>query len=110
MCIRERYSAWLYVRAFGWLLVACGLANFFYVLHLTAVNGGTSRIEDGRYILWKKTTGQHIEVSESAYKRIRFHERSLFVTHPLAALGIYLISDDARRRFRTLKSRHKRGE
>jgi len=80
------------MKCFAYTLVAIGILNFasFIIVALAiggdAVNGKT---EGGRYYLSEH--GRDTEVSRSVFEYSRFHVYSVWVTHPLAMFGGYLL-------------------
>ena len=76
----------------AYTLVAIGILNFasYVIVALSlggdAVNGKT---EGGRFYLCEH--GHYTEVSQSIFEYSRYHTYSVWMTHPLAMLGAYLL-------------------
>ena len=87
------------MRSFAYSLIAIGILNFaaFFIIALSlggdAVNG---KEEAGRYYL--SNHGHYTEVSRSVFDYSKLHVYSVWVTHPLAFFGGYLLCCDEKKR------------
>jgi hypothetical protein len=76
----------------GAVLFFGGLANYALYAHASFRHGGSphsGKAEDGRFYVMSH--GRYTEVSEATWQYLQAHERSVWITHPLAALGCLLI-------------------
>jgi hypothetical protein len=76
----------------GAVLFFGGLANHFVFWHASVMHGGSpsgGKVENGRFYVMNH--GKYTEVSEAAWQYLRIHERTIWITHPLAALGWVLL-------------------
>ncbi len=79
------------MKKFGLMLAVIGMMNFaaFFVSSIMSGGGATGgKIENGVYYLGNH--GKFKPVSREVYQRILWHERSVWITHPLAMLGFVL--------------------
>ena len=75
----------------GGILLVLGFWNFAaHAIISTQLGGSAQRgtAADGRFYL--TSHGERTEVSEAVWRYSRFHSVSLFITHPLALIGIIL--------------------
>jgi hypothetical protein len=87
------------MKYFAYTLFAIGILNFtsFFIISLViggdAVNGKT---EGGKYYVSEH--GHDTEVSRSVFDYSRFHAHSVWVTHPLAFVGVLLLCREHEKR------------
>jgi hypothetical protein len=88
------------MKYFAYTLVGIGILNFASFWIVAVIIGGdavSNPPQDGRYYVSEH--GHRTEVSRSVYEYSLFHARSVWVTHPLAFLGGYLLySEDKKRK------------
>lgn len=80
------------MRALARILVVIGILNFasFWIISLLLGGDATgTKIVDGKYFVSEH--GRQREVSRAVYEYSLFHARSVWVTHPLALIGICLL-------------------
>jgi hypothetical protein len=84
---------WRAMRLAAFLVAALALLNFFaFLAHEELAGGSPHHVDNGRYYLWAKTHhGAITEVSRSTYQWLQWHQRSLFVTHPLAIFAAIVL-------------------
>jgi len=76
----------------AYTLVAIGILNFISFCIVAGVIGGDAvngKTEGGRYYVSEH--GHDTEVSRSVFEYSRFHAHSVWVTHPLAMVGILIL-------------------
>ncbi len=76
---------------FGIFLFIGGSLNFLIHWHVGVAIGGDAvgvEVRNGRYYL--AYHGDLTEVSEAVYRYSELHSYSIWITHPLAALGMFL--------------------
>ena len=80
------------MKYFAYTLFLIGILNFasFFIIALViggdAVNG---KVENGKYYVSEH--GRDTEVSRSVFEYSRFHAHFVWVTHPLALIGILFL-------------------
>jgi hypothetical protein len=76
----------------GVLLFFGGVLNFVAFWHVSVSIGGNAvsgKVEDGRYFV--SSRGRLTEVSEATWRYSYAHKASIWITHPLGALGCLLL-------------------
>jgi len=76
----------------AYTLVVIGIVNFASFGIIAGVIGGDAvngKTAGGRYYVSEH--GHDTEVSRSVFEYSRFHAHSVWVTHPLAMVGIFLL-------------------
>ena len=87
------------MKYFAYTLVVIGVLNFASFWIIAVVIGGdavSNAPVDGRYYVSEH--GRRTEVSRSVYDYSLFHARSVWVTHPLAFFGGYLLYCEDKKR------------
>lgn len=77
----------------GLTLFLVGIINFLAFFIVTNVVGGDAfngKIQEGRYFLGYR--GTYTEVGRFAYNCSYVHDLSIFITHPMAVIGLFLWS------------------
>ena len=88
------------MKKLSFTLAIVGALNFTIFLIIGLYEGGSAsagKIEDGRFYLGEH--GNYTEVSSKNFHRSEFQSKTLWITHPLAILGIII--------FGTLKANEK---
>ena len=81
------------------VVAALGYLNIVAITaHEKLLGGAVSKIENGRYFVWDKWNQEEFtEVSELSYRRLQFHESSVFFTTLIgfaAFAGLIRLSND----------------
>jgi len=87
------------MKHFGYTLFVIGFLNFTCFCIIAAVIGGDAVGHgpiDGKYYV--SSHGRRTEVSRSVYEYSWYHTRSTWVTHPLMAVGWYLVYSEEKKR------------
>jgi hypothetical protein len=87
------------MKYFGYTLFMIGVVNFASFWIIAVIIGGDavgSGPVDGRYYVSEH--GRRTEVSRSVFEYSWYHARSVWVTHPLAAFGWYLVYCEVKKR------------
>ena len=87
------------MKYFGYALFIIGFVNFAVFWIVAAIIGGDAVGNgpiNGKYYV--SSHGHQIEVSRSVYEYSWYHSRSIWITHPLAFFGWFLVYDDDQRR------------
>ena len=87
------------MKYFGYTLFAIGIVNFASFWIIAVIIGGVavgSGAVDGRYFVSEH--GHRTEVSRSVFEYSWYHARSVWVTHPLALFGSYLVYCEDKKR------------
>jgi len=80
------------VYVLGMLLFFGGLLNFIVFWHVSVAIGGDAaagKFAGGKYFV--ASHGRLTEVSEATWRYSLAHARSIWITHPLGALGLILM-------------------
>ena len=87
------------MKYFACILVAVGILNFVSFFIIALIIGGdavSNPPQDGRYYVSEH--GHRTEVSHAVYEYSLFHAHSVWVTHPLAMLGVFLLNCEEKKR------------
>jgi len=87
------------MKYFGYTLFLFGFLNFTGFWIVAVIIGGDAVGHgpvDGRYFV--SSHGRRTEVSRSVYEYSWYHARSTWVTHPLMAVGWYLVYRENKKR------------
>lgn len=79
------------MKIFGLVLAIVGFLNFMAFFVTTMSNGGGPDDKlsgNGKYFVSEH--GKVTEVSEQTFRLLKIHERSVWITHPLAMFGILI--------------------
>lgn len=83
----------------AYALVAIGILNFACYVIVASILGGDAvngKTEGGRFYLCEH--GRYTEVSESVFEYSRIHTYCVWVTHPLAMFGCFLLFTENQKR------------
>ncbi len=87
------------MKYFAYMLVVIGILNFISFWIVAGVIGGDAvngKTVGGRYYV--SDHGHDTEVSRSVFDYCRFHAHSVWVTHPLAMVGVLILYGEHEKR------------
>jgi hypothetical protein len=80
-------------RVAGLILLVVGVLNFIaFAVHCAMLGGsaGNGTVRDGRYFVSEH--GKETEVSQTTFYWSSLHSKSVFISHPLAMIGLILFA------------------
>jgi hypothetical protein len=91
--VRDYYKSATRIEIFGTILFLVGVLNFMIFMAFCMNIGGSAgngEIRDGRYFV--NEHGRDHEVTARTFELNQIHGRSLFITHPMAFLGVLILA------------------